>query len=186
LQAFVVPGLKKATLINQDCIWPITLAEYLLKMTLIVNLFFVISRPGTTLERKEKLMSSTLNLLPLLVVATTINLDLSDLVWWLLIGLLAGWLAHLIMKRRSSLLSYLVFGIIGALLGGYVLGLLGIYTYGTLGTVIAATLGAVIVIGLLQGLEPLWRRSFSTKPRHRTNSPKRRRHSRRRRRSYSD
>jgi uncharacterized membrane protein YeaQ/YmgE (transglycosylase-associated protein family) len=160
-------------------------------MTLLVNLFLAILRPGTALERKEKLMSNTLNPLLLLTLATTINLDLSDLIWWLLIGLLAGWLAHLIMKKRSSLLSYLVFGIIGALLGGYVLGLVGIYTYGTLGTVIAATLGAVIVIGLLQGLEPLWRRGagFSRKRRsHHTSSPKRRPYSRshRRRRSYHD
>src|SRR5689334_5678703 len=104
-------------------------------------------------------MSNRLSTLPLLSVATTIKLDLSDLIWWLVIGLVAGWLAHLIMKRRSSLLSYVVFGIIGALLGGYVLGLVGIYTYGTLGTVIAATLGAILLIGILQGLEPLWRRS---------------------------
>jgi uncharacterized membrane protein YeaQ/YmgE (transglycosylase-associated protein family) len=45
---------------------------------------------------------------------------LMDIVWFLLIGLAAGWLASLITKRKGKgIVSYLIIGVIGALLGGY-------------------------------------------------------------------
>ena len=43
---------------------------------------------------------------------------LMDIVWFLLIGLVAGWLASLITKREGKgIVNYLIIGIIGALLG---------------------------------------------------------------------
>ena len=43
-----------------------------------------------------------------------------DIVWFLLTGLLAGWLASLITKREGKgVVSYLILGVIGALLRGY-------------------------------------------------------------------
>ncbi len=46
---------------------------------------------------------------------------------FLLVGLVAGWLAGQIMKgKRFGLVGNLVVGVIGAFIGGYVLGLLGI------------------------------------------------------------
>ena len=44
---------------------------------------------------------------------------LMDIIWFLLIGLVAGWLASLITKREGKgVVSYLIIGVIGALLGG--------------------------------------------------------------------
>jgi uncharacterized membrane protein YeaQ/YmgE (transglycosylase-associated protein family) len=50
-----------------------------------------------------------------------------DIVWFIIIGIVAGWLAGKIMRGAGfGLLGDLVIGIIGALLGGYIFGALGI------------------------------------------------------------
>ncbi len=74
-----------------------------------------------------------------------------NLVWFLLIGLAAGWLAgHLVKGRGFGLLENLVIGVIGALIGGYVFGSLGVNTGGLLGQLITATVGALILLFLLK------------------------------------
>src|SRR5512143_3777368 len=74
-----------------------------------------------------------------------------QLLWFVLIGIAAGWLAGQIMKGGSfGLLGDLIVGVIGALLGGFLFGVLGIHAYGLLGSLITATVGAVILIVLLR------------------------------------
>ena len=74
-----------------------------------------------------------------------------EIVWFLLIGLIAGWLASVIMGSGGyGILGDIIVGIIGALIGGYVFRLLGIATYGLLGTIITATVGAIVLIALLR------------------------------------
>jgi uncharacterized membrane protein YeaQ/YmgE (transglycosylase-associated protein family) len=78
---------------------------------------------------------------------------LTSLLWFLLIGLVAGWLASLVMKgRRRGLGGYLVIGVIGALLGGWVFGLLGLYSAGLIGSLVTAFVGAVLLIALIRAL----------------------------------
>jgi len=70
-----------------------------------------------------------------------------SLLWFLLIGLLAGWLAGIIMKGSGyGVIGDIIIGILGALIGGHVLGWMGIVTYGLLGSLLAALLGAIILI----------------------------------------
>lgn len=76
----------------------------------------------------------------------TVTFDLYNIIWWVIVGLVAGLLASAITRRRGSLLSDILLGIVGAFVGGFVLSLLGLYTYGTLGTILAATVGAIILI----------------------------------------
>ena len=74
-----------------------------------------------------------------------------DFLWFLLIGLAAGWLAGQIMKGGGyGLVGDLIVGVIGALLGGFLFGLLGIGGGGLLGALITATVGAIILIVLLR------------------------------------
>ena len=74
-----------------------------------------------------------------------------DIVWFILIGVAAGWLAGQIMKGGGfGVVGDLVVGVIGAILGGFVFGLLGIKAYSLLGSLITATVGAVILIALLR------------------------------------
>jgi uncharacterized membrane protein YeaQ/YmgE (transglycosylase-associated protein family) len=69
----------------------------------------------------------------------------------LLVGLVAGWLASLIMKSGFGLLGDMVVGVIGAFVGGWVFGKLGISAGGgMIGQIITATIGAVILLFLLR------------------------------------
>jgi len=74
-----------------------------------------------------------------------------DFVWFLLIGLAAGWLAGMLMKGGGfGLVGDLIVGVIGALLGGYLFAALGVSTYGLLGALITATVGAIVLIALIR------------------------------------
>jgi uncharacterized membrane protein YeaQ/YmgE (transglycosylase-associated protein family) len=78
-------------------------------------------------------------------------------VGWLLailVGILAGWLAEKIMKRNHGLLTNLIVGIVGALIGKVLLNLVGIEYSGILPSLGAAVLGAVIllfILGIIKG-----------------------------------
>jgi uncharacterized membrane protein YeaQ/YmgE (transglycosylase-associated protein family) len=73
------------------------------------------------------------------------------IVYFLLIGLAAGWLAGQITKgKRFGLVNDLIIGVIGALLGGFLFGLLGLAATGLIGSLITATVGAVVLLYLLR------------------------------------
>ena len=73
-----------------------------------------------------------------------------NLLYFLIIGLVAGWLAGLILKGKGfGLLGNLIIGCIGALLGGYLFGLLGIASAGIIGSLIAALVGAIILLWII-------------------------------------
>jgi uncharacterized membrane protein YeaQ/YmgE (transglycosylase-associated protein family) len=74
-----------------------------------------------------------------------------DIVWFLLIGLAAGWLASQIMKGGgSSLLTDLIMGVIGSILGGFLFGVLGLAASGLVGSLMTATVGAIVLIAALR------------------------------------
>ena len=71
--------------------------------------------------------------------------------WFLLIGLAAGWLAGQIMKGGGyGLLGDLIVGVIGAELGGLLFAAVGLSAGGLLGSLIMATVGAVVLIWLVR------------------------------------
>jgi uncharacterized membrane protein YeaQ/YmgE (transglycosylase-associated protein family) len=74
-----------------------------------------------------------------------------EFLWFLLIGLVAGWLAGQLTKGGGfGVVGDLIVGVIGALLGGWLFGLLGISAGGLLGALITATVGAVVLVLLLR------------------------------------
>ncbi len=76
-----------------------------------------------------------------------------SLIWFLLIGLVAGWLAGLLVKGRGfGWLENMIVGVIGALIGGFLFGRLGVNTSGDIGALLSATVGAVILLFLLKFL----------------------------------
>ncbi len=78
-------------------------------------------------------------------------MTITGLIWFLLVGLVAGWLASLVMHGgKQGLVGYLIIGVIGALLGGWLFGLLGISAGGLIGSIIMAFVGAVVLILLLR------------------------------------
>lgn len=73
------------------------------------------------------------------------------LVWFILIGIAAGWLAGQIMGSGGyGLLGDLILGVIGAIVGGFLFGMLGFAATGLLGSLITATVGAIALIALLR------------------------------------
>jgi uncharacterized membrane protein YeaQ/YmgE (transglycosylase-associated protein family) len=74
-----------------------------------------------------------------------------DFVWFILIGICAGWLAGQIMKGGGfGLVGDLIVGVIGALLGGWLFGVLGLTATGLFGSLITATVGAIVLIAILR------------------------------------
>jgi uncharacterized membrane protein YeaQ/YmgE (transglycosylase-associated protein family) len=72
-------------------------------------------------------------------------------VWFIIIGIVAGWLAGKIMRGAGfGLLGDLVVGIIGALLGGFIFDALGISAAGLVGSLITATVGAIVLLFLIR------------------------------------
>ena len=73
-------------------------------------------------------------------------------IWFLLVGLAAGWLAGMIMKGGGfGVIGNIVVGIVGAFIGGFLFNALGVSSGGgTLGSVIVATIGAIVLIFLLR------------------------------------
>ena len=68
---------------------------------------------------------------------------------WIIIGIIAGWLAEQIMGRNHGLLTNLIVGIVGAFLGAFLAGALGIDYGGFLGTLAVATVGAILLLLIL-------------------------------------
>jgi uncharacterized membrane protein YeaQ/YmgE (transglycosylase-associated protein family) len=75
-----------------------------------------------------------------------------NLLWFCIVGIIAGWLAGVLVKGGGfGLLGDLVVGVIGALLGGWLFTKLGIWPGGgTLGAILVATVGAVILLFIVR------------------------------------
>lgn len=73
-----------------------------------------------------------------------------NIILFLIIGLVAGWLAGQIMKGRGfGLVGNLVVGVIGAFIGGYLFRTFGIAAYGLVGALVAALVGAIILLWIV-------------------------------------
>ena len=74
---------------------------------------------------------------------------------WIVVGLIAGWLAGQVMKGGGyGIVVDIILGILGGLLGGWLFGLLGISTgNGMIGSIIVAFVGAVILVGITRVLK---------------------------------
>ncbi|WP_205609808.1 GlsB/YeaQ/YmgE family stress response membrane protein [Noviherbaspirillum galbum] len=83
-----------------------------------------------------------------------------DLLWLLLVGLIAGWLASMIVGGPFGLLGDIIVGIIGSYIGGWLFGRMGWSAGGgTLGTIIVATVGAIVLLLLIRLFNSArWRR----------------------------
>jgi uncharacterized membrane protein YeaQ/YmgE (transglycosylase-associated protein family) len=75
------------------------------------------------------------------------------MLWFLVVGVIAGFLAGKIMRGKGfGIIGDLVVGIIGAMLGGWLFGLLGISAGGLIGSIITATVGAVLLVVIVRAI----------------------------------
>ncbi len=70
---------------------------------------------------------------------------------FILIGIVAGWLAGKLLKGHGfGLVRNLIIGVIGAIIGGLIFNQIGIYNIGgTIGSFIMALIGALILLFVL-------------------------------------
>jgi uncharacterized membrane protein YeaQ/YmgE (transglycosylase-associated protein family) len=75
-----------------------------------------------------------------------------SLIAWIIIGVVAGWLAGLLVKGGGfGLIGDIVVGVIGAFIGGWLAGVLHIHIgSGMISSIITATIGAVLLIFILR------------------------------------
>jgi len=72
------------------------------------------------------------------------------LLWWIVIGLIAGWLAGKIARGEGyGCITDIILGLIGSVLGGWIFTKLGILGGGTLYSLAADTVGAVILVSIV-------------------------------------
>jgi uncharacterized membrane protein YeaQ/YmgE (transglycosylase-associated protein family) len=72
---------------------------------------------------------------------------------WILIGLIAGWLAAKITDAPRGLIRNLIVGLLGSLIGGFLFGKIGIHVVPDFwGELITATIGAIIFLFLWQAI----------------------------------
>jgi uncharacterized membrane protein YeaQ/YmgE (transglycosylase-associated protein family) len=82
------------------------------------------------------------------------HLEPGGIIAWLVVGLIAGWLAGLVMKGGGyGVIGDIVIGIVGAFVGGFVFSLItGGGTAGFWGSIAVAFVGAVILIAIVRAL----------------------------------
>ena len=85
---------------------------------------------------------------------------LTALLFWIVVGLVAGFLASLVMRGGGyGILGDIIVGIVGALIGGFIMNLLGLSTGGHLiYSIIVAFVGACILIAILRAVAGSTRR----------------------------
>jgi uncharacterized membrane protein YeaQ/YmgE (transglycosylase-associated protein family) len=82
-------------------------------------------------------------------------MDTTNILVWIIIGGLAGWLASLVMStnRSQGMLADIIVGIIGGLVGGWVLTAIGVggaVTGLNIGSLLTAFIGAIVLLGILR------------------------------------
>ncbi len=77
------------------------------------------------------------------------------LIWWIIVGLIAGWAAGKIMKGSGyGPLMDIVLGMVGAVVGGWIFNTLGIYPAGGIvASIVVAIVGAILLIWLSRVLK---------------------------------
>lgn len=81
---------------------------------------------------------------------------LVNIIVWLIVGAIAGWLAGIVMKSRQTLIGDIILGIIGSVVGGFVLtlipGVQSVESGLSIGHILTAMVGAIIVIAIVRVL----------------------------------
>jgi uncharacterized membrane protein YeaQ/YmgE (transglycosylase-associated protein family) len=76
------------------------------------------------------------------------------LIWFLLVGLVAGWLAGQFMKGSGyGVVGDVLLGVVGAFVGGFLFRIVGLSAHGTLGSIVMATIGAMVLVAVARALK---------------------------------
>lgn len=75
------------------------------------------------------------------------------IVWWIVVGLIAGWATGKVMRGVGyGPLMDIILGIVGAVIGGWIFSALGFAAGGMIYTIIVAILGACLLVAIARAL----------------------------------
>ena len=85
---------------------------------------------------------------------------LTALLFWIIVGLIAGFLASVVMRGGGyGVLGDIIVGIVGALIGGFLMSLIGLNSSGNIiYSIIVAFIGACVLIAILRAVSGATRR----------------------------
>lgn len=74
-----------------------------------------------------------------------------NIIIWIVSGIIAGWLAGLIVKGSGfGIIGDFIIGLIGGLLGGWVFGFLGVSATNWVGQVLVAAVGGILLVLIIR------------------------------------
>lgn len=79
-----------------------------------------------------------------------------SIIAWIVVGLIAGWLAEQIMGRNQGLLTNIVVGIVGAMVGGFLFSSILGFRYDAgfnLPSIVVATVGAIVLLAIVGAVQ---------------------------------
>ena len=96
-----------------------------------------------------------MNIFTVITIAVNVNLPMDNLLVWLLVGLVAGFLAsHVMLGHGMGILTDVVVGVLGGLLGGFLASYFNLHIAITghtiVSEIIVAFVGAMILLLLLR------------------------------------
>ena len=68
------------------------------------------------------------------------------MLWGIILGGVAGWIASLLMGGKKVLLRYIILGIVGGCVGNILAGAIGLGARNSLGYIIISVVGACVII----------------------------------------
>src|SRR6266536_268024 len=81
------------------------------------------------------------------------DVSLTAVLWWLVVGLIAGFLASLVMRGGGyGIVGDIIVGLVGALICGFLASLVCLGAIGFVGTIIVAFIGACFLIVILRAV----------------------------------
>ena len=80
---------------------------------------------------------------------------MDGLLYWVIVGLIAGWLAGVVMKGGGyGIVVDIILGMLGAIVGGWIFSMLGIGASGGLiGGIVVAFIGAVALVAVTRAVK---------------------------------
>jgi uncharacterized membrane protein YeaQ/YmgE (transglycosylase-associated protein family) len=70
---------------------------------------------------------------------------------WIVVGIVAGWLTGLVVKGRGfGLLGDLIVGLLGGIIGGLLFGLIGMAPTNWLGQIVVSLVGGIVLVALIR------------------------------------
>jgi uncharacterized membrane protein YeaQ/YmgE (transglycosylase-associated protein family) len=82
-----------------------------------------------------------------------VNIDVEGVILWIVVGVVAGWLASTIMRSKRGPIGYALLGIVGSIVGGVLFSFVGLGgATNLLGSVAVATVGAILILAIVSGM----------------------------------